>query len=902
MTMRHQSRRERAAATQFTMKPLARSVQFALLPGVIAGLLPVTLPAAPTGGQVQTGIASIAQTVDQSVTTINQQSQRAAIDWQSFNVGKNQLVQFNQPGASASTLNRIFDQNPSQIFGQVKANGQVVLMNPNGVFFKPGAKVNVGSLVAGAMRIGVDDFMRGTFTLEALKNAGGRVVNEGTIEAANGGDVTLVGKSVANHGVIVATAGRVNLVAGEQVTVDFDGDGLLRFAVDKAVLENAQAIDDQIENTGDIAAEGGDVLITASALDGVFRNAINNSGVVKAGRVENRGGKVMLVGMGPGASVLNTGQVNASAATATDAGGVIEVRAANIINDGAIVADGADGNGGNVVVESSDTTLSSGLISAASDGGQGGQIKVLGDRVGLVGSAAVDASGGQGGGEVLVGGAFQGNDPYVRNATQTVVSTHASISADAVEAGDGGTVVVWADGRTTFKGNISATGGSSGGDGGDVEVSGKQDLAFSGGVDASAVNGRNGTLLLDPGTLTIVPTDTATSDDPGNGGNPNVFDDALLADAEIVAATLIGLGDISLTLQADDDIIFAPGLGALAFTQTGASTILLQAGQDGSGDILMNGTDLTTAGGQVTFQTPGLISAIGAINLAGGTLTLNIGTTAAQNAGDVISGATALTKLGAGTLTLNQANTYSGATTITDGIIEAGAANVMINSALTIAATKFFDMAGFSQTVTSVSGAGGVRNIRPGNNPATLTINGGGGATFSGNISQGTGDDLSVVKTGAGIQTLSGTGSDYVGDTSVLGGTLRLGTAAAVTFPTDLLVNGAGAVLDVQSFSQTVASVLLQGGGLIDRHAGVLTSTGAFALQNGTVSAVIAGNVGLNKTTAGTVTLTRDNTNHRRHDDYRRYARDQRGRGAWYGRFEHGDQCRHGPGDAGDDR
>jgi filamentous hemagglutinin family protein len=200
-----------AAPQTFRLRPLARSIRLVLVPGLVAAVTHSAL-AAPAGGQVRAGNAAISQNGSRAVTTIDQASQRAAIDWQSFDVDAHERVQFNQPNQRAATLNRIFDQKPSEIFGQVRANGQVVLMNPNGVFFKPGAEVNVGGLVAGAMQVGVDEFMSGNYTLKAQTGTSGRVVNQGTIEAAPGGEVALVGKSIANEGVIVATAGRVNLI------------------------------------------------------------------------------------------------------------------------------------------------------------------------------------------------------------------------------------------------------------------------------------------------------------------------------------------------------------------------------------------------------------------------------------------------------------------------------------------------------------------------------------------------------------------------------------------------------------------------------------------------------------------------------------------------------------------
>ena len=293
MNMRNHSAEDGAPRSPFRLHPLARAMQLALLPGLLATLASAPLAAAPGGGQVRAGSASIKHDASRGVTTIKQNSPRTAIDWQSFNVAKGEQVRFKQPNAKAVALNRIFDQKPSEIFGKVKANGQVVLMNPNGVFFRPGAEVNVGGLIAGAMRVGVDEFMSGRYKLSAQDGSDGRVLNQGSITAAHGGDVALVGKSVANKGVIMATAGRVKLLAGEQTTVDFDGDGLLRFKVDKAVVDNAAKLEDQISNSDQINADGGQILITASAVAGVFDQAINNAGVIKAGRIDKSGGKIV---------------------------------------------------------------------------------------------------------------------------------------------------------------------------------------------------------------------------------------------------------------------------------------------------------------------------------------------------------------------------------------------------------------------------------------------------------------------------------------------------------------------------------------------------------------------------------------------------------------------------------
>ena len=133
----------------------------------------------PIGGVVTRGAASIVQntTPSSAVMNINQSTHRAVIDWTSFNVGQNAKVNFNQPSSSSVTLNRISDQNPSQVFGQINANGQVFLSNPNGVYFSPTAQVDVGGLVATTHAISNDDFMAGNITFNR-NGATGSVINQ----------------------------------------------------------------------------------------------------------------------------------------------------------------------------------------------------------------------------------------------------------------------------------------------------------------------------------------------------------------------------------------------------------------------------------------------------------------------------------------------------------------------------------------------------------------------------------------------------------------------------------------------------------------------------------------------------------------------------------------------------
>ena len=151
-----------------------------------------------------------------------------------------------------------------------------------------------------------------------------------------------------------------------------------------------------------------------------------------------------------------------------------EVTASVIEIDGSVTA-----HGGYVSLLSTSVTRVQGTIDvSAAPGGIGGRVEILGPNVALVDSATVDASGDQGGGIVLVGGDYQGSNPDIQNSQHVFVGEDAQIRADGLARGDGGRVIVWSDEVTRYFGTISARGGVEGGDGGFVEVSGKNSLAL----------------------------------------------------------------------------------------------------------------------------------------------------------------------------------------------------------------------------------------------------------------------------------------------------------------------------------------------------------------------------------------------------------------------------------------
>src|SRR5579871_2370689 len=419
----------------------------------------------PTGGVVTAGSASISQST--STTTIAQSSQRAAVNWQSFNVGSQQTVQFQQPSASSMTLNRVVGPDPSQIAGRIDANGQVVLVNQSGVTFYKGAQVNSTGLMVSAVGISNQNFMAGKLVFDQAGNPNAAVTNAGTITVQQAGLAALVAPRVANSGVINAKLGHVVLAGAKTATLDLYGDGLLSLDVSNQVTQvpvgaDGKAVTALVTNTGVIAADGGTVQLTARAADGIVQTLVRSGGTVQAATMGGQTGTVSLTGVGGGIEVV--GQLSASGAAPGTTGGAI-----------AVVGDG---------------------------------------NVGIASAARIDASGNAGGGTVAIGttlarargGAGVTGTLTARNVT---VQQGAKIAANATGKGNGGQVTVLSRGTTNMAGAINANGGVIGGNGGNAEVSGAH-LSLTGAVDLSATNGATGTLLLDPDDLTIVHSTTAS--------------------------------------------------------------------------------------------------------------------------------------------------------------------------------------------------------------------------------------------------------------------------------------------------------------------------------------------------------------------------------------------------------
>lgn len=313
-----------------------------------------------------------------------------------------------------------------------------------------------------------------------------------------------------------------------------------------------------------ILANGGDIVLVGSQVQ-VQRNAVlqsNGATILAAGEkveITGRGLEGIRMEMQAGNEALNLGTLK---------GDAVGIFANTLKHSGIIQANALTTEGGRVVLKAvGGDALVDGSITAKGNGGKGGAIDVLGERVGLLAGATLDASGANGGGSIRVGGDYQGKNSDVMNAKRTYVDRNATLNASATGTGDGGRVIVWADELTAAYGTITARGGDNGGDGGFVEVSGKQRLAFDAQVDTRAPQGKTGTLLLDPDNIVVV----ATSSTPTPLSSADAFGDTGTTEPAEVLASSINSATANVVLQANEDItidaainITAPGVGFTA--------------------------------------------------------------------------------------------------------------------------------------------------------------------------------------------------------------------------------------------------------------------------------------------------------------------------------------------------
>ena len=328
--------------------------------------------------------------------------------------------------------------------------------------------------------------------------------NSTSINRVLGGNPSAIFGTLSSNGklVLVNPAG-ITVGAGAVVDTAAFTASTLRMSDADALAGRLQfSADGQsagLNADGRIVARSGDVVLISQNVQ------VGSEAVIQApdgAAMLVAGQKVAVTGRGlegiqlqlqaPGDRALNLGTLK---------GDAVGIFAGQLRHSGLIQASAASSEGGKVVlrgVESADI----GGTTTATNGQRGGQVHATAGKVKLRSGAVIDVSAPEGGGEVLLGGGWQGKDARIANANETTVEAGATVRADATSNGNGGTIVAWSDRATTMYGDLSARGGTSSGNGGQVETSGHY-LDMQGTVDTRAPNGKMGQLLLDPTDIYI---------------------------------------------------------------------------------------------------------------------------------------------------------------------------------------------------------------------------------------------------------------------------------------------------------------------------------------------------------------------------------------------------------------
>jgi filamentous hemagglutinin family protein len=683
-----------AHGKQQSLTRITRSITAAaLMTGGAVIAAPPVANQLPTGGVVSAGSAAI--TTSGNSMTVTQSSNRAAINWNGFDIGSAASVNFVQPSSQAIALNRVNSPNPSQIYGQLSSNGQVYLINPSGVFFAPGSQVNVGGIVATTHQMSDAAFMAGSTKFER-NGSTGKVINEGTIQTSLNGYIAMLAPEVRNSGLLLAQSGTVALAAAETVTLNFGPTSKL-----DSITVTAANLNTLIENRHAIKAPNGLVILSARSAAQLGASVVN-SGTIEAKGIAQQGGRILL----EASTVSNTGTLDVSSDTAQ--AGTIQINGKNVSLSGSVIATSpvqggtlkvqatqsltvganidvsgalqggqvqmsgsqvavanstinADGDirGGNVALTATNdqqnnpvndpdnlptlpTTLAvSGLtgISSRSRRGLGGNATLTGDHITLDGNTTINVSGALGGGNVLVGGDWQGSNGTYQ-ATTVLMNQSVTIDASATENGHGGKVVLWSDlskanGWTNVYGGIYAKAGVNGGDGGKIETSGHSLDIGGATINAEAAAGKSGLWLIDPYDYNIDSSAASTISSSLNST------DVLVTTSSSGGTGVVGSGSGNITIS-----------GNINKTSGAATTLTLNADNwiGGTGNIYSSGNRLSTI--------------------------FNTGASQGIYSG-YIYGNVSVTKLGAGALALNYANAYTGGTELS-----AGTLGIYNNSAL----------------------------------------------------------------------------------------------------------------------------------------------------------------------------------------------------------------------------
>ncbi|MEG4842442.1 two-partner secretion domain-containing protein, partial [Microcoleus sp. B9-D4] len=656
-----------------------------------------------------------------------------------FGLSEAQTANFLTNPNIQNILGRITGGNPSLINGLIQVTGgnsNLFLMNPAGIIFGPNASLNVPGSFNATTATGIGFGNNQWFSAIGNNNWATLIGVPNSFAFTN-----LQGGSIINAGNLTVTPGQsLSLIGGTVV------------------------------NTGQVTAPSGNILISAVPGNNLVR--ISQAGNLLSLDIQPTANQSSLPN--------NWTQPVLSLPELLTGKGVAQATGLTVNPNGEVVLTG------NVAVPvTAGTAIASGSLNVS--GNTGGTVNILGDKVGVI-AGNIDASGINGGGTVLIGGDYQGLGT-VPNASRTFVSSDSTINADAVSNGNGGRVIVWADETTRFNGNITARGGLFSGNGGFVEVSGKQSLDFQGLVDLRSTFGIAGTLLLDPTDITISTGADTVGDSfsagafTPSGGTSTINNTTLetqLASANVtistasaspnqgnitVSAPIAWNNNNSLTLKANNNININ---NTNITTQGGNITLNADSDNLNGGAVSIVGSTIDTNGGNFLSNGqgnlglgPGIEFKNSTLNAGGGNIDLNGigGKATANNHGVLLSGASTLQTIGSGNITLNGTSGAS-AFTPNEGIVVTGKSQVTSTDG-NITLTGKGNGTGSDNNGININTTSTVESIGTG----SITFNGtGGNGTFN---NRGISIDSSTVRAGGNINLTGKGGGTLTNNTGV---------------------------------------------------------------------------------------------------------------------------------------
>lgn len=602
---------------------------------------------------------------------------------------------------------------------------------------------------------------------------------------------------------------------------------------------------------GNIIARGGDVVLMAPDIQlgtSALVQSADGATIIAAGR------KVEVTGRGlegihfevqaPKDQALNLGRLQ---------GNAVGIFAGTLRHSGAVQATAVSTEGGKVVLRGADTADIDGSMRAVR-GDRGGEVHATGGKVMLRSGAVIDVSGAAGGGEALIGGGWQGKDDRVANAATTLAERGAVVNADATVAGDGGTVVLWSDGATLSEATILARGGVHGGNGGQVETSGKDylDVRVAPLVRAMATTGVNGNWLLDPGTIII---GTGSPAAPVSG---NTYTGANASGDSYVSASLI-----TTALNAGTNVTVQTSGGASppAANETSirvAENVIKSGGTDATLKLVAHENIAVDAGVSIRSDS-------GVLNLEFTAGYSQDALTASTNGGSILLGSGSTLGSNGGAITLSGGGgtgTTTAGVQATNALVDAGAGTISIQGKHSNSTLR-----GVSLVDSRILGTTGGITIASGDSSVLLSGTSVGSA--GGNISisaTGANDNHSVDISESTVQSrVTNTGSGTIGISGNLtsGGASTGASAAGVRVSNSLVSTDAGNLTISGDAGWTTGLARVSRGFRLDSGATIGSAGGNLSLTgrvgNSALDTSVGGEVAAGATiasTGGNLTLT----------------------------------------------